>query len=204
MDIIAQGAEAVLWLDKQKILKERVTKGYRFPELDRKIRAFRTRREAKVLQRLADIDFPAPKLQEFSDQRMSLTIDFIQGPKLKDVLKQSNAKTLAQGIGENVAKLHTNNIVHGDLTTSNMILNKEKINFIDFGLSQFSDKIEDKAVDLFLLDRALASAHGEIYPEVFETALEMYKKYNQDAGKVLEQLQKVKARGRNKKNGKMA
>ena len=199
MDIIAQGAEAVLWLDKQKILKERVTKGYRFPELDRKIRAFRTRREAKVLQRLADIDFPAPKLQEFSDQRMSLTIDFIQGPKLKDVLKQSNAKTLAQGIGENVAKLHTNNIVHGDLTTSNMILNKEKINFIDFGLSQFSDKIEDKAVDLFLLERSLAGAHGEIHPEVFEKILEVYQENNQDAGAVLEQLKKVKGRGRNKK-----
>ncbi|MBS3139634.1 Kae1-associated serine/threonine protein kinase [Candidatus Woesearchaeota archaeon] len=198
MDQIAQGAEAVLWLDKQRILKERVTKGYRYPELDQKIRKFRTRREAKILQRLEEIDFPAPRLQEFSDQRMSLTLDFISGPKLKDVLKQSNAKILAKAMGENIAKLHNHNIIHGDLTTSNMILDKEKINFIDFGLSQFSEKIEDKAVDLFLLDRALASAHGEIYPEVFETALEMYKKYNQDAGKVLEQLQKVKARGRNK------
>ena len=198
MDQIAQGAEAVLWLDKQRILKERVTKGYRYPELDQKIRKFRTRREAKILQRLEEIDFPAPRLQEFSDQRMSLTLDFISGPKLKDVLKQSNAKILARAMGENIAKLHNHNIIHGDLTTSNMILDKEKINFIDFGLSQFSEKIEDKAVDLFLLDRALASAHGEIYPEVFETALEMYKKYNQDAGKVLEQLQKVKARGRNK------
>ena len=198
MDQIAQGAEAVLWLDKQRILKERVTKGYRYPELDQKIRKFRTTREAKILQRLEEIDFPAPRLQEFSDQRMSLTLDFISGPKLKDVLKQSNAKILAKAMGENIAKLHNHNIIHGDLTTSNMILDKEKINFIDFGLSQFSEKIEDKAVDLFLLDRALASAHGEIYPEVFETALEMYKKYNQDAGKVLEQLQKVKARGRNK------
>ena len=198
MDQIAQGAEAVMWLDKQRILKERVTKGYRYPELDQKIRKFRTRREAKILQRLEEIDFPAPRLQEFSDQRMSLTLDFISGPKLKDVLKQSNAKILAKAMGENIAKLHNHNIIHGDLTTSNMILDKEKINFIDFGLSQFSEKIEDKAVDLFLLDRALASAHGEIYPEVFETALEMYKKYNQDAGKVLEQLQKVKARGRNK------
>ena len=198
MDQIAQGAEAVLWLDKQRILKERVTKGYRYPELDQKIRKFRTRREAKILQRLEEIDFPAPRLQEFSDQRMSLTLDFISGPKLKDVLKQSNAKILAKAMGENIAKLHNHNIIHGDLTTSNMILDKEKINFIDFGLSQFSEKIEDKAVDLFLLDRALASAHGEIYPEVFETALEMYKKYNQDAGKVLEQLQKVKAGERNK------
>src|SRR3989344_4931944 len=151
MDQIAQGAEAVLWLDKQRILKERVTKGYRYPELDQKIRKFRTRREAKILQRLEEIDFPAPRLQEFSDQRMALTMDYINGPKLKDVLKQSNAKILAKAMGENIAKLHNHNIIHGDLTTSNMILDKEKINFIDFGLSQFSEKMEDKAVDLFLL-----------------------------------------------------
>ena len=199
MDIIAQGAEAVLWLDKQRILKERVTKGYRYPELDQKIRKFRTRREAKILQRLEKIDFPAPHLQDFSDQRMSLTMDFIQGPKLKDVLKQNNANILAKAMGENIAKLHHHNIIHGDLTTSNMILDKEKINFIDFGLSQFSDKIEDKAVDLFLLDRALASTHGEIHSQVFEKILEVYLENNKNAGQVLEQLKKVKARGRNKK-----
>ena len=199
MDLIAQGAEAVLWLDKQRIIKERLTKGYRYPELDEKIRKFRTRREAKILQRLEQLDFPAPHLQDFSEQRMALTLDFVQGPKLKEILSKTNAAQLACAIGKNIAALHRNNIIHGDLTTSNMILDQQnRVNFIDFGLSQFSEKIEDKAVDLFLLERALAGTHGEIYLEAFEKVLEAYQKNNQDAGKVLEQLRKVKARGRNK------
>jgi Kae1-associated kinase Bud32 len=198
MDKIAQGAEAVLWLDKQRILKERVTKGYRYPELDDKLRKFRTRREAKILQRLESIDFPSPRLQDFCDQRTTLTMDFVQGEKLKDVLRQSNLDELSKSMGKNIAKLHSNDIIHGDLTTSNMIVN-DKVNFIDFGLSQFSDKIEDKAVDLFLLDRALQSTHGEIHPAIFEKVIAVYKEFNGDAVKVLERLQAVKSRGRNKK-----
>jgi Kae1-associated kinase Bud32 len=214
MNKLAQGAEAVLWLDKQRILKERLVKGYRIPELDAKIRKFRTRREAKVLQRLQDIDFPSPHLQDFCDKRMSITMDFVQGEKLKNVLTQNNFNQISKVIGENIAKLHDHDIVHGDLTTSNMILknsnssdgldgldgsmNEPQINFIDFGLSSFSDKVEDKAVDLFLLDRALESTHANLHPAVFDKVLEIYEECNKDAVKVLERLQVVKNRGRNK------
>src|SRR3989338_9500931 len=103
-------------------------------------------------------------------------------------------------MGENIAKLHHHNIIHGDLTTSNMILDKEKINFIDFGLSQFSDKIEDKAVDLFVLDRALGSTHTELHPEIFEKVVAAYSENYPEAVKVLERFQAVKGRGRNKKS----
>ena len=199
MDKIAQGAEAVLWLDKQRILKERLKKGYRIPEIDEKLRKFRTRREAKVLQRLQNLEFPSPHLQDFCDKRMSITMDFVAGEKLKDVLSHNNVDILANSIGENIAKLHDNNIVHGDLTTSNMILSNEKVNFIDFGLSSFSDKVEDKAVDLFLLDRALESTHLDLHPAIFDKVLTAYKKCNEDATAVLERLQAVKNRGRNKK-----
>ena len=198
MNKLAQGAEAVLWLDKQRILKERLVKGYRIPEIDDKIRKLRTRREAKVLQRLQDIDFPSPHLQEFCDKRMSITMDFVQGEKLKDVLTQNNLNQITHAIGKNIAKLHDNDIVHGDLTTSNMILNNDDVNFIDFGLSSFSDKVEDKAVDLFLLDRALESTHANLHPAVFDKVLEIYKECNKDAAAVLERLNVVKNRGRNK------
>jgi Kae1-associated kinase Bud32 len=199
---IAQGAEAKLYKDKTRVIKERFSKAYRLPQLDDALRKFRTRRESKILQKLEDLNFPAPHLQEFSDKRMSIVMDFIPGEKLRDVLRQKNQdfELLAKEIGQKVAKLHQANIIHNDLTTSNIIKHGEsgKLNIIDFGLSFFSDKIEDKAVDLFLLDRTLESTHNELYPELFEKVVEGYKD-NPEAQKVLERLEEVKKRGRNKK-----
>lgn len=195
--LLAQGAEAKIRLDKGNIIKERFSKEYRYPHLDESLRQFRTRREAKILQRLEELNFPAPKLQEFSDQRMSITMDFVEGQKLKDVLGQENGEVLANSIGKNVGKLHQENIIHGDLTTSNMILNRDNLHFIDFGLSQFSEKVEDKAVDLFLLERSLQSTHGD-QPRLFEQVLKGYREANPDAAEVLERFAAVKKRGRNK------
>ncbi|HLD72041.1 MAG TPA: KEOPS complex kinase/ATPase Bud32 [Candidatus Nanoarchaeia archaeon] len=199
---IAQGAEAVLYRDGDRIIKERLSKGYRIPQLDENLRKFRTRREAKVLQRLKEMEFPAPHLQEFSDKRMSITMDFIPGKKLRDVfLEGGNYQQLAQEFGQKVGRLHTEDIIHGDLTTSNMIVHQltGELNFIDFGLSSFSEKIEDKAVDLFLLDRALESKHYLFYPEIFDRVVEGYKETNPEAEDVLKRFEEVCKRGRNKK-----
>lgn len=199
---IAQGAEAVIYKIGESIIKERLSKGYRIPQLDDNLRKFRTRREAKVLQRLEEIEFPAPHLQEFSDQRMSITMDFIPGKKLRDVLLNGDDyQQLAREFGQKVGKLHAEDIIHGDLTTSNMIVHEltREINFIDFGLSSFSEKIEDKAVDLFLLDRALESKHYLFYPEIFDRVVEGYKESNPEAKAVLERFEEVCKRGRNKK-----
>ena len=197
---IAQGAEAVLLQDKSRILKERLSKSYRLPQIDEYLRKFRTRREAKVLSKLEELGFPAPHLHEFCDKRMSIFMDFVPGEQLKNVI-EDDFQLLAKEIGKKIALLHLNNIVHGDLTTSNMIKHQEtgELNFIDFGLSFFSDKVEDKAVDLFLLDRALESKHYKIYPEVFDRVIESYRESYADADKVLARFEKVKSRGRNKK-----
>ncbi len=202
MEIIAQGAEARLWEDRGSIIKERLSKSYRLPQLDEALRKFRTRREAKILQRLEEYNFPAPRLKEFSDQRMSLVMDFLPGEKLKDVLLQGDEyQELAQEVGRKIAKMHLQNIVHGDLTTSNLIVSPltKEIKFIDFGLSAFSEKVEDKAVDLFLLDRALESTHYRHYPDIFNQVLEGYKEECPEAALVLQRLQEVSKRGRNKK-----
>jgi Kae1-associated kinase Bud32 len=197
---IAQGAEAVLYQDKQRILKERLSKSYRLPQLDESLRKFRTRREAKILQKLEELNFPAPRLQKFSDKRMSIFMDFIPGEQLKEVIEDDHLQ-LAEQVGEKVAKLHANDLIHGDLTTSNLIKHRKtgELNLIDFGLSSFSDKAEDKAVDLFLLDRALESKHYSIYPEVFDKILNSYRKHYPEAAKVLERFEQVRKRGRNKK-----
>ncbi|MEK6900929.1 MAG: KEOPS complex kinase/ATPase Bud32 [Nanoarchaeota archaeon] len=198
---IAQGAEAVLYRDRGTIIKERLSKEYRHPQLDQALRSFRTRREAKILQKLEELNFPAPHMQEFSDKRMNIIMDFIPGEKLRDILAQGDHfQQLAEQMGEKIGKLHANHIIHGDLTTSNMIKHEKtgEITFIDFGLSSFSEKEEDKAVDLHLLEQALESTHYQLYPEIFERVLEGYKRMNQDAEKVLARLHLVQKRGRNK------
>ncbi len=203
MKLIAQGAEAKLYQDNAAVIKERIAKAYRHPELDESLRKFRTRREAKVLQKLEDLQFPAPHLREFSDKRMSIVIDFVPGNTLKEVLQQNaeQAEHLAKEIGQRIGQLHQADIIHSDLTTSNMIKHQEsgEVNFIDFGLSFFSEKVEDKAVDLFLLDRALETTHVDLYPKIFEQVLEGYQEEYDYAEDVLSRLQLVEKRGRNKK-----
>ncbi len=199
---LAQGAEAVLYKDRGTIIKERLSKAYRLPQLDQSLRQFRTRREAKVLQKLEELNFPAPHLQDFSDKRMSIIMDFVPGEKLRDVLaEEDDYEQLAKEIGNKVGLLHDNDLIHGDLTTSNMIQHEEtgEIFLIDFGLSSFSDKNEDKAVDLHLLDRALESKHHEKYPGIFEKVLEGYRESNPEAAEVLKRFAQVQKRGRNKK-----
>ena len=197
--IISQGAEAKIRLDKGNIIKERFSKAYRYSHLDKSLRQFRTRREAKILQRLEEMNFPAPRLREFCDQRMSIVMDFIPGEQLRDVLERGDDyQQLAWDLGNKIAQLHTKHIVHGDLTTSNVLVHQGEMQFIDFGLSQFSEKVEDKAVDLHLLKRALESRHHQVYPNIFERVLQGYREGNPVADEVLERFQEVQRRGRNK------
>ena len=192
--LIAQGAEAKLFLEDDKILKERFAKTYRIKEIDDKLRGFRTRRESKVLQKLEAINFPSPKLIK-SDDKENIIIEKIQGKLVKDVLKNENYERLCTEIGKKISVLHNNGIIHGDLTTSNMIY-KTEIFFIDFGLSFFSEKAEDKAVDLHLLKEALESKHYKIWEEAFKYVLEAYKKEAKKSSETLKRLEAVEKRGR--------
>jgi Kae1-associated kinase Bud32 len=120
----------------------------------------------------------------------------INGQKVRDILSE-NPVELCKENPTKKAKMHANGIIHADLTTSNMIL-ADEVNFIDFGLSFFSDKIEDKAVDLHLMDRALESKHYDMYPACWEAVLKGYSSENPEAKEVLTRLEKVQSRGRNK------
>jgi TP53 regulating kinase-like protein len=204
---IAQGAEAIIYSDRNIVIKHRFEKKYRHPSLDQKLRKTRTRREYKILEKLHSIGFPVPVGLEMDDNNMKLSMSKILGETLKtvvDVLEKKGDKKqcleLFRTVGEQVAVLHNNGIVHHDLTTSNMILNSEDKNiyFIDFGLSFFSDKIEDYAVDLHLLKRALESRHHRIFEECFEAILTGYKKKSSNSKEILKRLELVELRGRNK------
>ena len=203
MEQIGKGAEAVIYLNEGKVLKDRISKSYRLPEIDAKLRKARTRREAKVIEKLNQIGVPGPKLLSMNDTKMQIEMSHISGPKVRDIL-HTNSTALCKEMGKKIGIMHANGIIHADLTTSNMILNKsekgDEINFIDFGLSFFSEKDEDKAVDLHLMDRALESKHYELYPACWEAVVEGYKQGNPEADKVLKRLEKVvELRGRNKK-----
>ena len=125
---------------------------------------------------------------------------FIDGKKLSEHLDNfplTKQKSICKRIGESVAKLHDADIIHGDLTTSNMILVEDKIFFIDFGLGFISHKFEDKAVDLHLLKQALEAKHFKNWKQLFDSAFKGYEK-SKDSKIVLERLKAVEKRGRYK------
>jgi len=199
MKQIAQGAEAKIYLEKEVIVKHRFPKSYRHPILDGKLRKFRTRRESKILRKLKQLNFPVPFVIEEDDKDMRISMEFIEGKKLRDVLTKKTLTKYCKQLGKDIALLHAHDIIHGDLTTSNMIVKKDKIFFIDFGLSQVSKKIEDKAVDLHLMQQALESKHYKIWEEAFKTIISSYKS-SFDAKDILERFKVVESRGRNKEN----
>lgn len=200
MEMIAQGAEAKIFLTAEGILKERVAKSYRHVLIDSGLRGTRTRREAKILETLSKLGFPSPKLVSMDDANGKILMEQINGDKLRDVIL-SDPAGFGCKVGEVIGGLHNIGIVHGDPTTSNMIISSGKVHLIDFGLSQFSTKVEDKAVDLHLFDRAVESAHHTIYSKVMPAFFEGYSNSCKDSAVVLERLEAVKNRGRNKNKG---
>lgn len=199
--ILSIGAEAVLYLNKKenRVIKERKKKKYRIPEIDNRLRSSRTRREAKVLEKLSPLHFTPNVL--FADNESVLEIEYINGKRLSECLEKEAWENIGEEIGKKIKQIHDRGIIHGDLTTSNLILKKSpareamnKIFFIDFGLSFFSQKTEDKAVDLHVLEEALESKHYTISKKMF-AAVNIG--YNDPT--VLNRLEEVEARGRNKK-----
>lgn len=199
--IIQKGAEANIIKVRYGVIKDRVKKSYRISELDIKIRGRRTKSEGKLLEKASKIiNSPKPFLQPSIKNSSKLKMPFIDGKKLSDYLDKfplKKQKEVCKLIGESTAKLHDVDIIHGDLTTSNMILKDNKIYFIDFGLGFISHKFEDKAVDLHLLKQALEAKHFKNWKELFNQVLKGYKKYK-DSKIVLERLKAVEKRGRYK------
>ncbi len=190
---LGHGAEAIVLKHGKHAIKERVAKAYRHPILDVQLRKSRTRREANLLRKLHALGFPVPQFIDSDDSKMTLTMEYVKAPKVRDV----KLLPLCVEIGKNVGLLHKHDIVHGDLTTSNM-LRSDVVVFIDFGLSFVSTKAEDKAVDLNLLHQALTSAHNEVSAQAWTKMMTGYKQGNPNWKEVLTQLEKVKKRGRNK------
>jgi len=190
---LSQGAEAIISLDKNQIVKFRVPKSYRIKEIDDKLRNRRTKSEAKIMQKLNGI-IPVPEIKTVIEKENKIIMENIEGKKLSDNLEKLDYKKISKLIAENITKMHDKGIVHGDLTTSNMILKNDKVYIIDFGLGFHSEKIEDKAVDLHLLKQALEAKHYTIAKECFEIILKNYKA--EDSEKIIKRINTIEKRGR--------
>ena len=194
--LISKGAEGNLYLDSDRgvIIKDRVAKGYRVKEFDENVRKLRTRKEAKMLKDAARVGVPVPSVVSKTD--FVLEIEYIDGQKIKDYIDEKNYKDLCDQIGRSIGKLHKNYMVHGDLTTSNMIFCDGKVYFIDFGLGMHSKKVEDMAVDLHLLEQAIGSTHFSISDKMMKAIFKAYCKEFEGSSEILERLAVIRTRGR--------
>lgn len=197
MKLLYQGAEAHVYVNENSVLKRRISKSYRDPTLDASIIKKRTKREVKIIKKLNDLNIPAPSVLESTND--SITMTLIKGDKLRDVFDK-NYEIYAIALAKLITNLHKNDIIHGDLTTSNMILSSDsdKIHLIDFGLSFISKKIEDFAVDLHLFCQALESTHHTVYKDAIKVFKEIYVSEFEKGDKVLARLDEVELRGRYK------
>ncbi len=198
-EIIQRGAEAVLYLRGKELVKERIKKGYRLPELDSKIRKQRTKGEAKLMGRSRGSGVTVPRVRVEDENK--LVMEYVKGERIKDVLNGMAPKertNVCGKMGKMIAKLHANGIIHGDLTTSNMILKGNEVYLIDFGLGKFSEKVEDQAVDLFLLYEALKSTHFRSLEECWERIVKSYSENYSKGREVLGRIEKIKKRRRYK------
>ncbi|ASI98751.1 Kae1-associated kinase Bud32 [Thermococcus celer] len=214
MELIKQGAEAKIYLadfaeyfgadllpGERIAVKHRIPKRYRIEEIDLKLRKERTVREARILHRAKEFGVNCPYVYEVDMRNMKIAMEFIEGERLKELLERlpmGERLGLCREIGRQVGRLHEAGIVHGDLTTSNMILRDGRVYLIDFGLADFDATLEARGVDLHLLKRAMESTHYTWFERGFEAVLEGYAEVRGDdvRKEIEEKIEEIESRGR--------
>jgi Kae1-associated kinase Bud32 len=201
--MIYQGAEAKIirstYHNIPVVRKERLVKRYRIKQLNDQLISARTKEEAKLMGLARRNGVPVPVIYDIDIVNGILTMAYLDGPRVKDIfdlVSEQERKHVCFLIGETIARLHSNNIIHGDLTTSNMIVLYEKIYLIDFGLGEINPEIESKGVDLHVLMEAMESTHAQ-HATNFQYVLEGYKKtYPLHADEVIQKIDDIVMRGR--------
>ncbi|NP_001018386.2 EKC/KEOPS complex subunit TP53RK [Danio rerio] len=206
--MIKQGAEARVYrstfLGRSVIIKERFPKLYRHPEVDEKLTRRRTTQEVRSILRCrrAGISAPVVYFVDYATHCIFLQ-DVVNSVSVRDHIRSQpdGLQTLAERIGEVLAQMHDEDVIHGDLTTSNMLLTsggqQQDFNLvlIDFGLSYISALPEDKGVDLYVLEKAFLSTHPKT-EALFERLLKSYSSASKKSTAVIKKLDEVRLRGR--------
>ena len=204
--LLKKGAEASLyvadWHEKKVVIKARLPKKYRPAELDEKIRGYRTIHEPQLMHEAKKAGVSTPTIFLVDVKNAAITMEFVEGKQVKQLLGSIAAEerqALCVRIGELIGRLHKHGVIHGDLTTSNMILNAEgKIFLVDFGLGEKNAEVEARGVDLHLMKRALQSTHYRFAEECFKHVQAGYSAVLgwQEAEKVFEKIHEIERRGR--------
>jgi Kae1-associated kinase Bud32 len=201
--ILYRGAEAVICLTRyrgrQMVQKRRVKKSYRIEEIDRQLISSRTREEAKLITLARRCGVSVPLIYDVDLVAGVITMEYLRGKRIKDILNslaEPERARICGLIGESIAMLHNHDIIHGDITTSNMILFDDRIHLIDFGLGSINGEVEAKGVDLHVLMEAFDSTHSQ-YPDCFRQVFEGYeKRFQGDASVVKKKIDDIVRRGR--------
>jgi TP53 regulating kinase and related kinases len=204
--LFKKGAEASLflmdWHERRVIVKVRIPKRYRPLALDERIRSYRTVHEPQLMHEAKAAGVPTPLIYMVNVPQSSIIMEYVEGQQIKQMLNRvpkAERHDLCIKIGEFIARLHKMGLIHGDLTTSNMILSPNgEVFFIDFGLGEKNIELEAQGVDLHLLKRALQSTHFQHWEECFQNVLSGYKSILGDAlaEKIDEKIREIERRGR--------
>jgi len=204
--LIRKGAEANLyladWHGRRVVLKKRLPKEYRHVTLDEQIRTYRTVHESQLMHEAKEAGVPTPKIFLIDVKNTTIIMEFIEGKQIKlllNDLSEIERRNLCFGIGQLIAKLHKKGVIHGDLTTSNMIMNANgKVFFVDFGLGEKSEELEARGVDLHLMKRALESTHYQFAESCYKSVIDGYGSLlsSKELQNILEKIKEIERRGR--------
>lgn len=191
-----KGAESNIyltkWYDKKAISKIRIPKSYRQRILDEDLRRRRTISESRMLSLAKEFGLRTPYIYFVDTFRAEIVMEFVPGTRASKVL----TSTICFDIGRYVSILHLHNIIHGDLTPANFIVNR-KITMIDMGLSFYSTRREDKAMDIRLFKEILKSTFHNSFSKFFDEFLDGYKSGNsKELEKILERIDVIETRKR--------
>jgi TP53 regulating kinase-like protein len=198
--LIKKGAEADIhltdWYGRKAVRKVRKPKKYRNKFLDEQIRKKRTLHEAEMISSAKKVGVATPLIYFVDPKNSAIVMQYVKGDLVRDVISKN--LRLSRQMGVLTAKLHAKNIVHGDLTTSNFITFDHKLVLIDFGLSYYSDRIEDKAVDIRLIKEIMSSAHSTIFDNAFKLFMEGYESVNGQkfTARIMRKVKEIEGRGR--------
>lgn len=184
-----QCAEAIVDIYDDFVCKRRIKKSYRVGALDDQIRRQRTKTESKIISEARKGGVPTPIILDVSDYE--IVMELIEGESLKNVLDEN----WCENVGEMTGKLHKHGIVHGDLTTSNIICSDDKVYLIDFGLSYFDQSTEARGVDVHVFFQTMKSTHMHS-DEMIEAFKLGYKRVFSGADDVLKRVEEIRRRGR--------
>ena len=212
-ELLRQGAEAKLhkgvYLGRPAIVKERFSKKYRHPDLDARLTKDRCKAEVRALIKCKNLGIRTPKI--YNVHQEFIVMEYLDCPTARDYIREllnnQNVinddqkvalESLGARIGAILGQLHKNHVIHGDLTTSNILVESEtKLCLIDFGLGHSEGSAEDKGVDLYVLERALISAHPNT-EFMFEAILKSYQDQLEDSMRieVIRKFEEIRMRGR--------